>query len=155
MESFSLESMVRGYHVYKDIWISSVGEELPCQREPANLHDRHAVAVMKDGTVVGHIPRKISCVSSCYIRRGGSILCRVIGTRRYSEDLPQGGMEIPCSFQGETKHTAKAKMLVESCLVELNSEADQSIPPRKRIKMDRVHTCSSEASSDDEVWIQN
>ena len=41
MESFSLESMVRGYHVYKDIWISSVGEELPCQREPANLHDRH------------------------------------------------------------------------------------------------------------------
>ena len=27
MESFSLESMVRGYHVYKDIWISSVGEQ--------------------------------------------------------------------------------------------------------------------------------
>ena len=32
MERFSVESCVRGYHVYKDIRTASVGEELPCQR---------------------------------------------------------------------------------------------------------------------------
>ena len=55
-----------------------------------------ALAVMKDGTVVGHIPKKISSVCSLYLRRGGSIICRVMGSRRYSEYLIQGGLEIPC-----------------------------------------------------------
>ena len=32
MERFSVESCVRGYHVYKDIWTASVGEELSCLR---------------------------------------------------------------------------------------------------------------------------
>ena len=27
---------VRGYHVYKNIWDASIGEELACQREPSN-----------------------------------------------------------------------------------------------------------------------
>lgn len=65
--TFSVESMVRGYHVYKDVWTSSVGEHLPCRRETTNLADRFAVAVMKGATVVGHIPRKISNVCSIFI----------------------------------------------------------------------------------------
>ena len=28
--------------------------------------------------------------------KGGSITCEVVAVRRYSEDLPQGGLEIPC-----------------------------------------------------------
>ena len=30
----SVGAMVRGYHIYEDIWDATVGEELPCQREP-------------------------------------------------------------------------------------------------------------------------
>ena len=43
--------------------------------------------------------------SSLFIRRGGTIECIVTGTRRYSSDLPQGGLEIPCRllFSGEKK----------------------------------------------------
>ena len=78
---FTIEAMVRGYHTYRDIWEASVGEELPCQRETDNPHDRFAVAVLKDACVVGHLPRKISSVSSIFIRRGGSIHCRVTGSR--------------------------------------------------------------------------
>ena len=65
---------------------------------------------MKDGTVVGHIPKKISSVCSLYLRRGGSIICRVTGSRRYSEDLIQGGLEIPCVliFEGGATLTTKA-----------------------------------------------
>ena len=53
--TFSVESMVRGYHVHKDIWAASVGEHLPCRRETTNLADRFSVAVMKGETIVGHI----------------------------------------------------------------------------------------------------
>ena len=93
--SFSVEAVVRGYHAYKHIWAAVYGEELPCKREAGNRVDAFAVAVMKDGTVVSHVPKKISSVCSLYLRRGGSIICRATGSRRYSEDLIQGGLEIP------------------------------------------------------------
>ena len=51
---------VRGYHVYKDIWAAAIGEELVCGREPTNMADRYTVAVLKQETVIGHLPRKIS-----------------------------------------------------------------------------------------------
>ena len=35
---FSVEAMVRGYHIYEGIWDAAVGDELPCQREPDNRH---------------------------------------------------------------------------------------------------------------------
>ena len=41
---------VRGYHVYKDIWVAAIGKELPCEQETRNTKDRYAVAVKKDGT---------------------------------------------------------------------------------------------------------
>ena len=52
--------MVRGYHEYRGVWAASIGEELPCRRERGNAHDSFAVAVKKDGRVVGHIPTRIS-----------------------------------------------------------------------------------------------
>ena len=78
--SFSVEAMVRGYHAYKDIW-TTVNEELPCQREDGNQVDAFAVAIVKDGTVVGYVPKKISSVCSLYLHRGGSTVCRVTGLR--------------------------------------------------------------------------
>ena len=96
METCERFCCVRGYHVYQDIWSASVGEVLPCEREPANSTGRYAVAVTKDGVIIGHLPRKVSRVCSLFLRRGGTIHCRVTGGRRYSHDLPQGGLEIPC-----------------------------------------------------------
>ena len=55
--SFSVEAVVRSYHAYKDIWATVYGEELPCEREAGNWVNVFAVAIMKDGTVVGHIPK--------------------------------------------------------------------------------------------------
>ena len=94
---FTVEAMVRGYHVYKDIWEAELDEELPCQKEPLNIVDPFAVAVMKNGKV-GHVTRKISSVCSLFLDRNGSITCRVTGHRRYSHYLPQGGMENPCTL---------------------------------------------------------
>ena len=45
-----------GYHVYHSICDVTVGEELLCERELTNLHDRYAVAarvaVIKNGNVI-------------------------------------------------------------------------------------------------------
>ena len=60
---------VRGYHVYREVWEAAVGEVLACEREPRNAEDKYAVAVKKDGTIVGHLPRKVSRVCSLFLRR--------------------------------------------------------------------------------------
>ena len=42
--TFSIEAMIRGYHVYKDIWNAALNEEFPCFREAFNRPARkHAV----------------------------------------------------------------------------------------------------------------
>ena len=84
-----------------------------CEREPENASDRYAVAVKKEGTIIGHLPRKLSWVCSLFLRRGGAIKCTVTGRRRYSADLPQGGLEVPCSllFKGSPEEIKKLKKL--------------------------------------------
>ena len=101
--TFVVDSMIHGHHVYKEIWNPVNGEELPCEREIGNSSDPIAVAVRKrlDGgedNIVGHLPCRISPLCSAFIRRGGTIKCIVDGHRRHSEDLPQGGLEVPCKL---------------------------------------------------------
>ena len=102
---FSVQAMVCDYHYYKDIWEAAIdGEVLSCKREVGNVHDMFAVAVKKDDIIVGYYPRKISSICLIFIRRGGSVTCQVNGNRRYSHDLPQGGLEALCIL---TFHTSE------------------------------------------------
>ena len=73
--SFSISSMVGGYHKYKDVWVATVGERLLCRREDNNLHDLFSVAVIKNDYVVGHVPKKISTTCSLFLRHRGNIMC--------------------------------------------------------------------------------
>lgn len=96
----SLSSCVQGHHIYKEVWSPHIGEELDCRREPSNIKDRYAVAVVNAGTllphIVGHLLKKISLLCSPFLRRGGSIKCQITGHKCHSADLPQGGLEVPC-----------------------------------------------------------
>ena len=49
---------------------------------------------------------------SLFLRRGGTIGCTVTGQRKYSADLPQGGLEIPwfLVFKATPKEIQKLKM---------------------------------------------
>ena len=58
----SMEAMIRGYHVYRDVWSAVVDEELACKREPFNASDPFAVAVVKGDTTIGHVP---ACWTTC------------------------------------------------------------------------------------------
>ena len=115
-EWFSMDSVVRGFHVYKDVWDPFFGEELLCEQDVGNIHDPYAVSVVhSDGLVVGHVPRSISSLCYCFLRRNGSISCQITGRKRHSMDLPQGGLEIPCSlrFVGQSRDIRKIKKLVD------------------------------------------
>ena len=98
-ERFAVESCIRGYHIYKDNWTPDLNnpEVLSCTRESGNIHDLYAVAIRNiTNDIVGHVPRAISTLCSIFILQGGTIECEVTGDRRYSLDLPQGGLELPC-----------------------------------------------------------
>ena len=102
----TIESVVRGHHIYKNRWTPVIGEILLCEQEWDNVEDQFAVAVVKTGVVVGHIPRKISRVCWYFLEHQGGMLCEVAGTCRYSQDLLQGGLEVPCLLH--FSHTSEA-----------------------------------------------
>ncbi len=106
--------VIRGYHVYKSIWDAIVGETLCCKRERDNDSDRYAVAVLHNDVIVGHLPRKYSRVCSLFLNNGGSISCTVTGRKRFSSDLIQGGLEIPCfvNFRSSKKTIKKLSKFV-------------------------------------------
>ena len=56
------------------------------------------MASVSAGVIVGHVPREFSCVFLTFLTHSGSINCTITGSRRYSADLAQGGLEVPCTY---------------------------------------------------------
>ena len=119
----SIDSAVRGFHVYKDLWSPSIHEQLRTTQELGNPEDQYAVAVVKDddssssttGTItVGHVPKEISRTCWFFLQHDEQILCEVLGNKRRSP-LSQGGLEIPCkyTFIGK-KQLKKLNMLLKN-----------------------------------------
>ena len=107
-------SVICGHHHYQMIWTPELEEYLVCEREPTNLNDRYAVAVVKDDVIVDHLPRAQPKIYSLFLCKNGTIDCIVMGARRYSADLPQGGLGIPCKlvFNGKCEEIKKLKLLL-------------------------------------------
>ena len=122
--SFQLNEWLEGttylHHIYKDRWCPHIDEELDCQQERHNYHDPFAVSVIKGSVIIGHVPKQISAICYAFLGKHNlSIPCKITGSRRYSHDLPQGGMEVPCTltFQGQKVFVEKArKMLTKSTI---------------------------------------
>ena len=53
--NFEIDSFVKGYHEYKNIWTPEIGETLSTEREPGNLVDKYAVCVKKNNEILGHL----------------------------------------------------------------------------------------------------
>ena len=81
-------------------------------------------------TLVGHVPRTISTLCSMFLLRGGRIEYEVIGARRYSRDLPQGGLELPCilTFIDISSKIEILKSLLDKAPVPTSSSEE---PPSK------------------------
>ena len=81
--SYQKASVVKGHHVYKEMWTPHLGQVLQVRPEEDNEHDEYAVAVVKNGSVVGHVPRMMSQVCWYFLNRGGRMKCEVTGHRRF------------------------------------------------------------------------
>ena len=141
--TYAVQTVVRGYHVYKEVWSATVGQILPCQQERGNVHDPYSVAIVDENTVVGHVPRAISAVCSLFLRRNGVITCEVFGGKHYSNDLPKGGLEIPCKlvFSGKESSIDKVQKLLQealasglliSCSSDIAPQQNSSLEPAKK-----------------------
>ena len=64
-----VQSYVRGYHTYKDIWTPYIREVLPLRHEPDIITNPSAGAVIRGGEVVGHIPCNMASVVPRFLRR--------------------------------------------------------------------------------------
>ena len=84
---------ITGHDVYKDISSPRIQEELTWEREPGNQHDEHVVKVLKDGEIVGHIPRLFSKTCNLILLPGGSMKVCVTGKRVNKRGK---GLEVPC-----------------------------------------------------------
>ena len=115
--SFSVaevQSYIRGYHAYKDVWTPSIGDVLLLKREPDNSKDR-AVAVIKDGEVVGHVPHNIASTVSQFLRRDSNEAFVEVTGERVNRRAGYG-LEIPCiyRFYGPEPYTKKLREIVAS-----------------------------------------
>jgi len=158
------DTCVRGYHVYQEVWVPAMDETLSCCREVGNPHDPFAVKVMKAGMTVGHLPKKISSTCSLFMLDGGSISCKVTDPhRRYSSDLVQGGLEIPCiiTLQGTKELIDKArKLLTISSKIDITATDEKPTskevaaiaptPNSKRIKLEKD---VDQSNVDQSVWV--
>ena len=94
-------------------------------RESTNSKDPYAVAVMCRSAAacsrplvlwharLGHIPRKIS--AAC-VKRKGIIRCTVTASWRFSTDLPQGGLEVPCTLTFQSVEICAWVLQLTSCI---------------------------------------
>ena len=114
-DSVEFNSFISGYHAYRDIWEPFVGETLLLKREPTNVRDRSAVAVMQETEVVGHVPYNISSALSMFLRRD----CNKGFAEVTGNCVNRGagyGMEVPCIYRlyGPTIYIHRLQQIIQS-----------------------------------------
>ena len=85
------------------IWTPVIEECLVCRREPQNVEDKDAVAVVKDGFLVGHVPKCFSLWMSMFLwLPKSSFNCKRTGNRVNRE--AGNGLEIACEYSVNNKN---------------------------------------------------
>ena len=68
LQVLEINSYIRGYHAYQDVWTPVLNESLLVKREPNNIIDSNAVAVYQDDLIVGHVPYNLAPSFSFFCR---------------------------------------------------------------------------------------
>ena len=133
-KEFTVQCCIRGYHTYQSQWNAEVGAELgavPNTKTTALVKDKYAIAIKNCEQTVGHIPMFLSKVTFFFLRYDGRVSIKVNGSRRYSVDLIQGGLELPAEFTFQTSNEKLFSQMQEETLVEIEKFEE------KRKKMEK------------------
>ena len=95
LDILKINSFIRGYHAYMDVWEPTLGEILLAKPEPTNVKDKNAVA---EEQLVGHVPFNIAPRLYQFLRRDVNEAFVAVTC----EKVKRGGvygLEIPCVYR--------------------------------------------------------
>ena len=114
----NFKTIIRGHHVYRIIWTSSIGQVLqaqPDKRKEAVNYDKCAVVIFKRYeedisklSLVGQVPVELSKLLNQFLKAntGNCIYVEVIGKRKR-----EVGLVVPAKFSARTKCSRTARVL--------------------------------------------
>ena len=114
----TVQSAIRGFHVYKAIRQPEEGEKLISEHEENNKYDLFAIKVCRplDRKIVDDLPIAISRITRFIIARGVIVEAQLTAAHYRRSPLVQGGLEIPCSLTFKMPATKKSSELLKKYL---------------------------------------
>ena len=103
-----VNSFMRGYHEYQEIWTPEIGDEYKLKREPLNAVDNNAVAIVRirEGgrsrrkcihenefngkTVLGHVPKLMALWLTKFLKRPTNEGRAVVKGKRVNREAGYG-----------------------------------------------------------------
>ena len=119
-----VNAMIKGHHVYQTNF--EVGTSFICEIEPNNQHSDTAIVVLKDLTVIGHVPEGLcqpfhhmlanNTVDSIRCILTGQAVKSSLGTWTCG-----GGIELPCTYMlfGRKEMKKEVRACVRQALAKL------------------------------------
>ena len=110
------QAAIRGHHIYKDIWVPLIGQELICKRDSrdeALEYDRNAIGVFKPGNpevLVGHLPIELSCLFKHFLETSAYNTLSAVVTGKRKREV---GLVVPAKYIALTKDRRYANVLFE------------------------------------------
>ena len=127
-----LESYVRGYHAYMNIWNATINNYLQCKIQKNNEFDPSAIAFLHDDfleeKVVGHVPIHLSKIFHRFLKLPFCSISAVVNGKRANRGAGDG-LEISVKYkffgdaravswtENQIKNTEKnVNILVKNCM---------------------------------------
>ena len=155
----TVQSAIRGFHVYKAIRQPEEGEKLISEHEENNKYDLFAIKVCRplDRKIVDDLPIAISRITRFIIARGVIVEAQLTAAHYRRSPLVQGGLEIPCSLIFKMPETKKSSELLKKYLERFESkqtEPQEIIILGTFIKKDSLATTSRETTGKSSTGIK-
>ena len=112
-----LDSFITGFHVYKEKWLPDDGQILIAEKQPDNKYDPYAVAVKKEGVVIGHLPRDERHVIFFFLQTDYTAKCIATITGNPVNLGDKLGQKVPCRLRlsGRKEYIEVLKGNIECC----------------------------------------
>ena len=101
ISSFEMDSYIKGYHAYQDIWSPTRNKKLKAVPEPTNVVDKYAVCVLFCEEVVGHLKKGKTgrfAKTIFYFLKAGEKTRKVRVLPSFREKLSTLGMAKACKY---------------------------------------------------------
>ena len=119
-DEFEFITFLRGYHVSMEKWPKPlIGETLSLEIEMENQYDKYAVAAIRNGDVVGHVPAMFSESINKFLQLPGCQATFSVTGKRVNRGAGYG-LEIPvkATISGHAKAVAWAKERINKLIEE-------------------------------------